>query len=54
MGPRPSAQGAGAIGRSARTAPGDGIPASGRLINPAHPAVLDFVDRIAARADTWA
>jgi pimeloyl-ACP methyl ester carboxylesterase len=26
----------------------------GRLINPAHPAVLDFVDRIAARADTWA
>jgi pimeloyl-ACP methyl ester carboxylesterase len=26
----------------------------GHLINPAHPAVLDFVDRISAGADTWA
>lgn len=30
------------------------LVAGGHLINPAHPAVLDFVDRIAARADTWA
>ena len=26
----------------------------GHLINPAHPAVLDFVDRIAASQDAWA
>ncbi|WP_211879187.1 alpha/beta fold hydrolase [Pseudarthrobacter albicanus] len=30
------------------------LVAGGHLINPAHPAVLDFVDRIAARVDTWA
>jgi len=26
----------------------------GHLINPAHPAVLDFVDRMAVRSDYWA
>jgi pimeloyl-ACP methyl ester carboxylesterase len=30
------------------------LVAGGHLINPAHPAVLDFVDHTAARADAWA
>jgi pimeloyl-ACP methyl ester carboxylesterase len=30
------------------------LVAGGHLINPAHPAVLDFVDRIAASEDAWA
>jgi pimeloyl-ACP methyl ester carboxylesterase len=30
------------------------LVAGGHLNNPAHPAVLDFVDRIAAGADSWA
>lgn len=29
------------------------LVAGGHLINPAHPAALDFVDRIAAGPDTW-
>ena len=32
----------------------DVLVPDGRLITAAHRAVLDFVDRIAARADTWA
>ncbi|MEN8584645.1 alpha/beta fold hydrolase [Burkholderia sp. RS01] len=30
------------------------LVAGGHIINPAHPAVLDFVNRIAARPDAWA
>ena len=30
------------------------LVAGSHLINPAHPAVLDFVDHTAARADAWA
>jgi hypothetical protein len=29
------------------------LVAGGHLINPAHPAVLDFVDRVAAHSATW-